>query len=280
MNISTAASTVNADEISMEAIEAMIDDPAPSVDVEATSDIVEASIESIDADVEEAALAGAEQSSTIKALYEEADSAAPEVSAGDTPKTDSEATPPVEPVKAKKAKAPKVVKAPVPTFHSHSKSGVLLHKLGGVRDVLNTEVGDFSLDPADQLVKQDALLAVLDGDAAKKVGEKAIMLLTGKAATQEVLKRTFTVLARDGFLSSGDKGNLVVDLLAKPYSIGTARSQSNQMFALLPMLNIATKASKGVFVPNANSTVLANTLAVLGLTLAPTPAIAGVPSVA
>ncbi|MCY1306063.1 hypothetical protein D9M70_558970 [compost metagenome] len=78
------------------------------------------------------------------------------------------------------------------------------------------------------------------------------------------MRRTFTVLHRDGFLTSGEKGNLQLDLLAKPYSLGTARAQSSQMFALLPLLKIATR-EKGKMVANPDSALLPQIKARLAL---------------
>jgi hypothetical protein len=78
------------------------------------------------------------------------------------------------------------------------------------------------------------------------------------------MRRTFTVLHRDGQITGGMKGNLHLELLAKPYSSGTAASQGNQMFMLLPLIGVCLK-EKGKMVPNPHSPLLAMINAGLGL---------------
>jgi hypothetical protein len=271
--------------LNMDQLDALLDNPIPDDD-EAIDSLLSAGTEIPDDDlvasIEKDVKIIERQNDVLSRV--EAEQPTIRAAEGDEPVTSAEtadAEPAVEaePTKGKKGgrkkaatpKEPKV-KEPKPErlyYHSASKSAVLLHKIGGARDVLNLELADFTLSKEEQTVKQDAILAALDADAAKKVGEKAVMLLTGKAASQEVLKRAFTVLARDGYLTSGDKGNLQVNLLAKPYSLGTARSQANQIFALFPLLKITARDGKGRQVPNLQSTVLANVLRDLGLTLKP-----------
>ena len=87
------------------------------------------------------------------------------------------------------------------------------------------------------------------------------MLLTWMAsgkdtsALNEVLLRSFSVLFKDGELTSGNKGNLQTNLLSKPYSPGTAASQANQMFMLFPILGI-THREKGRMVINPDSAIV------------------------
>jgi hypothetical protein len=80
----------------------------------------------------------------------------------------------------------------------------------------------------------------------------------------EVMATAFKVLKRDGYLTSGDKGNLQLALRSK-YSVGTARSQANQMFSLFPFLKITVKGEKGKMVPNEKSLLLHGAYNVLGL---------------
>jgi hypothetical protein len=76
--------------------------------------------------------------------------------------------------------------------------------------------------------------------------------------------RAFTTLVREGELTSGDKGNLQQDLLAKPYSLGTARSQANQVFMLFPFFKITVK-EKGKMIMNPDSVMLAKARAQLAI---------------
>lgn len=189
-----------------------------------------------------------------------------EAAVGGTPEVTAEAPK----RKVKGAKAPKPEKAPAAprvTFHGHSKSAVLDNRLGGLStEFLVLENSDALLDPADLATKQAALKSELDTKVAKKVAEKCIMLfkwIKNGGELNEVMKRAFTVLVRDGKLTSGDKGNLQIALRDK-YSTGTARSQSNQMFCLFPFLKITVK-SKGEMVPNDESVILALAKTKLGL---------------
>jgi len=203
-------------------------------------------------------------------LYAEQE--APEAAGeGDAPQTDAAAVTDQEKPKkarAKKEKEPKAPKEPRPTSVTHKPGDLLIAKLGAkANDYLI-----FDLDSVANEIKRDAFVERMnDREAiADKVKDKITMLVTwlasGKDADglNEVLRRTFTVLAKDGALTSGDKGNLQLDLLAKPYSMGTARSQASQMFMALPELGMVIK-TKGQMVPNPNSIMLQAVNAQLGL---------------
>lgn len=148
-------------------------------------------------------------------------------------------------------------KKPRVTYYANSLRDVLLDRLNGKTDVLSLVEGDRATP---ELVKEteQAIHEAVKKGMAKKVGQKAIMLFEYLAVggeLNEVIARTFKVLNRDGHLTSGDKGNLQQDLLSKPYSVGTARSQANQMFTMLPSLKVVVKDGKGKWIPNASSTI-------------------------
>jgi hypothetical protein len=172
--------------------------------------------------------------------------------------------------KQKEPKAPKEPKELRATSVTHKPGALLKAKLGATaNDFLVFSLGDIELPVPEMLAKVDAFVARMDDkDAiADKVREKIILLLTwvknnGKLNT--VLERTIRLLVKDGQLTSGDKGNLQTDLLAKPFSTGTARSQSNQMFMALPEVGICLK-EKGRMVPNPDSTLLPIIISMLGL---------------
>jgi hypothetical protein len=148
-----------------------------------------------------------------------------------------------------------------------SKSQKVATKLGEkASEFLVLELADAELDEEALKAKQEAVLAEID-TLAKKVSEKAVQLfgwLKNGGSLNEVMKRTFEVLAKDGEITSGEKGNLQQNLLAKPYSKGTAASQANQMFMLLPMLRV-TKREKGRMIANPDSLILAKAKSELGL---------------
>jgi hypothetical protein len=148
-----------------------------------------------------------------------------------------------------------------------TKSQKVASKLGDkVSEFLVLEMADAELDEAALKAKQETVLAEID-TLAKKVSEKAVQLfgwMRNGGSLNEVMKRTFEVLAKEGELTSGEKGNLQQNLLAKPYSKGTAASQANQMFMLLPMLKV-TRREKGRMIANPDSLILAKAKAELGL---------------
>lgn len=160
--------------------------------------------------------------------------------------------------------------APAPRMTFAKKSEKIAHKLGEkARDYLVLDIKDAELTDEALELKQATLLKFIDEELAVKVGEKAVMLfgyLRNGGKLNEIMRRTFTVLIRDGFLTSGAKGNLVTNFEMKPYSPGTSASQSNQMFALFPLLKICTgKAVGGRMEMNPDSTILLKMREELGL---------------
>lgn len=251
--IETATTKKAAKSSALVAVESgMIDALLRGLDDETVADPV------TEADIE-AAVAGAEEDEARHELY----SAQP---AG------SDVVEPVvveaKPVKVK-AKSPKKVKEPAaPRIFFANRSDRIKHNLGGkVSDFLVLELSDIALSSEALKARQDEILGEIDNKLAKKVGEKAAQLLdwfSKGGKMNEVMRRAFTVLVKDGELTSGDGGNLQNDLLAKPYSMGTARSQANQMFMLFPFFKITVK-EKGKMVANPNSVMLAKAKDQLGL---------------
>lgn len=162
-------------------------------------------------------------------------------------------------------------KAPRATSVTHKPGDLLLAKLGEkAESYLVLNMADAELAPEEQAAKRDAFVARMnDKDAiADKVREKMSMFLLwmakGGGDLNEVLRRSLALLNAEGKLTSGDKGNLQLNLLSKPYSIGTARSQANQMFMALPELGLTIKV-KGQMEPNPDSALLPLAYALLGL---------------
>lgn len=161
-------------------------------------------------------------------------------------------------------------KAPRATSVTHKPGDLLLAKLGEkAESYLVLNMADAELAPEEQAAKRAAFVARMnDKDAiADKVKEKAIMLfvwLTNGGKLNTVMERSFRLLAEEGVLTSGDKGNLQLNLLAKPLSIGTSRSQSNQIFMLFPELKLTIK-EKGKMVANPDSALLPMIMLNLGL---------------
>lgn len=201
-----------------------------------------------------------------KASAKKADKIAPKLLDDDEPKADDlpaeDDAPKAEPKKKKEPTAPRT------TYVNASKSKVLLDRLSGDTSELVLEMSDIDLSEEELAKKQRAFLAVLNNQPAtttdgatvqKKVAEKVVILFTmfkQNKGWNEVMYRTFKLLLTDGYIQSGDKGNLVQELLKKPYSIGTARAQAGQMMQMLPLLKIATETSKGRLEINEDSTIL------------------------
>ena len=223
--------------------------------------VVEDDLSVMEAEIE-AAVAGAVADEAKIAVYAEQPAGSDTVEA-------------IEVVKpAKKAKAPKVAKAPKEPKEKKEriffskKSDRIKHKLGDkVGDFLILEVGDVVLEADALKARQDEILNDIDTKLAKKVGEKAAQLLdwySKGGKLNEIMLRAFSTLVREGELTSGDKGNLQQDLLAKPYSLGTARSQANQVFMLFPFFKITVK-EKGKMIMNPDSVMLAKARAQLAI---------------
>jgi hypothetical protein len=236
-------------------------------------------IEGNDDSIIEAAVADIEKAEAHRAIYEGEESEAPVVTEADKPKTKKVREPKKagEPKKAKEPKEPKKMKERMPTYVSNKPSEVLNARIGGKTDeMLLLEVGDIELAPDVLKKKQADLLTLLNtrpgtggtGSTQKKVAEKIVMLFDWMAKggkLNEVIRRAFEVLASDGEIISGDKGNLHAALLAKPYSVGTCRAQAGQIFAMFQMLKIVNKVEKGRFVANPDSLILMKAKADLGL---------------
>lgn len=208
-------------------------------------------------DALEAAVADIQKAEATQAIYEEQESEVEPVSEADKPTTEAL---PEEKVKAKKVKQPKEPKAPRVTSITHKPGERLLALLGGDKTWLGFLKSD---DEVAAQVRADKFIEDMnDRDAiADKVREKAVQLITWMAsgkdtsALNEVMLRAFTVLLKDGELTSGSKGNLHTNLLSKPYSPGTANSQSSQMFMLFPILGVTVK-EKGRMVINPDSAIV------------------------
>lgn len=236
-------------------------------------DLADADLDSLDLSADEATLLeaalDAEGPAGLPAEPEAPASAAPETAAA-----------PEAPKKAdKKTSAPKKPSTARTTYVNAKASEVLKSRLNGdVAGTIVLEFGDADLTPEQLAAKQSELLDLLnvrphqskDGSTQKKVAEKVVMLfayLKNGGGLNEVLRRTFTVLAKDGYVQMGKTGNLTADLLAKPYSPGTANAQGGQMMQMLPLLRIALPdtANKGRLVVNPESVIFSRMVELLGL---------------
>lgn len=99
------------------------------------------------------------------------------------------------------------------------------------------------------------VMGVID-KLAKKVAEKAVNLIRHRSNPSSIQVYTrigMDMLLRDGVITS--KG-LVDKLQATKYTIGTARSQANQIMLLFPALQVATATEKGTIALNKDSVIV------------------------
>jgi hypothetical protein len=106
--------------------------------------------------------------------------------------------------------------------------------------------------------KAEVLALFTNGAIGIKVQQRMTLLMEfaeGKSSKlNEVISRAFKVLKRDGFIMSGEKGNLHVDLMTK-YSPATARATGNNTIAAMRALKVIVKNSDGVYVRNDDSLI-------------------------
>lgn len=102
----------------------------------------------------------------------------------------------------------------------------------------------------------DALKTTVDG-LAKKVGDKAVNLLRYQNEPKKL--QNYTRVGLEYLLSNGSASSKdLTELLQKRgYTIGTARSQANQLMSLLPALKVADKMGRGLTV-NSQSLIAKN----------------------
>jgi hypothetical protein len=213
--------------------------------------ILDAALPSTPADdtaVLEAAVLGAESADLMSA------SAATEGADGSAPTGDSSDVKPEAAAGEKKAPTPRV-------------------RYANVADRLKARVGDklaeYSvLTTADAMVDDEALDAVMartmDIITAmnKKVGNRGVCFiewLSGKKASlNNVIDRLLRLLDADGYLQTGDEGNVMKNLMARPYSAASARAMGGNTVVMLKELKVILplEGHKGRFVANPDSLLL------------------------
>jgi hypothetical protein len=145
--------------------------------------------------------------------------------------------PSAEVAKTAKGTKEKKERPPHPTFTT--KSGALVHRLGGPDNIV-LESADADLSAEDLQSKVTDFLSVVDG-TAKKVQEKVINILA--SAAKGVKLSDFTKTALKLLLEKGSASSKEIyeAMIAAEWRVGTARSQSQQMMQLLPLVKIATR---------------------------------------
>lgn len=135
-----------------------------------------------------------------------------------------------------------------------AKSEALATALGDKLDtLLMVDSDDLVLPEDQQFDKRIALLEKIDG-LPKKIGEKATNLFAHVSKGAQL--SNYTRIAINFLLQNGEMTSkqLKDTYLARPYSEGTASSQTTQLMNLLPALGIAKKEA-GKLVVNPTSTL-------------------------
>jgi len=201
----------------------------------------------------------------LQAVYEEQDADAPVVVKAVAVEGDTEAEPELEPIETEAEPELEPIEieievepvvAKIKTVKGASRSAKIVTRLAKEFDdyaMLTPDWGTLSEE-----ARADKFATVIDG-MAKYVGDKAVNLfafLKTGGALSVVTARAFEVLLKDGHVTGGKDGNMVQNLLAKPYSIGTANSQSNQILQLFTQLEIGKRTARGTVIVNEDSVIL------------------------
>lgn len=157
---------------------------------------------------------------------------------------------------------PKAKRVATPRKHYTDKVERLKDRVGDMLSeytVLTTE---------DALVDESELGAVMErtmeiiramNSKEKNRASNFIEFLSGKRAKlNTVLERVLTVLDRDGLVQTGNEGNVMKDLIARPYSPASARAMGGNtisMYADLKVI-IPEAGARGKFVANPDSLLL------------------------
>lgn len=148
-------------------------------------------------------------------------------------------------------------------------------KVERISDKLGAELGSYTvltlsdaqLTGDELAAKQKETLEIIN-KAGVKVQNRMTLLMefvAGKSSKlNEVIERAFRILKKDGFIKSGEKGNLHADLMTK-YSLASARAMGNNTIACLRDLSVIVKDASGNYVPNAESLIFHKTNDLLGL---------------
>jgi len=173
---------------------------------------------------------------------------------------------------------PKAARAP--RVHYQNKTDRIKARLGAnLGDYLVLEIADASLEGDALKAKQDETLAVIDAMSVKVKNRASLLMdfLSGKTAKpNEILKRALDVLAADGKITTGDKGNLHLNLLAKPYSVSAARAMGRNTLTVMEKTKMIVAGTKGEFLPNPQSLFLAMAQQMLNPASEPLPEEPGV----
>lgn len=212
-----------------------------------------------------------EPTEVVEAVEATVEEAAPV--AGEKPKKDKANKKTKQGKKVKAAKAPKEPK-PAAEPKAPKEPRVFFGK-DKVRRLSTTVAPDFLvLTTADAMLEGEALTAAQEatkeligkmGDKVKNRATNLIEAVAGRGKLNNISTTALNVLARDGFIQTGDKGNFHAALLAKPYSPAAARAMGNNTVHAFRLLQVVV-GEKGRYVANPDSVYLSILAGQMGLT--------------
>lgn len=167
-----------------------------------------------------------------------------------------------KPKRERKKKEPAADAAPKTpkVYWGKNKLGRLEAGLGDkLKDYLLLTVSEAALEGEELTARVAENTAMFKG-LGVKVQNRATNLIEFAAGKRNglngVIETTIRLLAADGQLTTGDKGNVISALVAHPYSIGAARAMGNNTINMLRNLQMVDLGAKGVLVPNPDSLLL------------------------
>lgn len=217
---------------------------APEVTQDVPTDIIDAAV------------------SGIEAIEVSMDMALPgEVLPGAAPTIETKAAKAVKKSKAvKAAKEPAAAKVPTVRKFYTDKTERLKDKLGddlAGYSVLTLKYADVADGELIGVMESTMLLIRSMNKKEQNWAVKFIEYMAGKKGTiSEVTGRILKVLDRDGFISTGNDGNVFKDLVARPYSPGSARAMGGNNIGMLTDLKLIMADGKGRYIANPDSVLL------------------------
>lgn len=167
---------------------------------------------------------------------------------------------------------PKAPKAKVPKKFYADKVDRIIDRLGSEAVSFTVlTLADAGVDDEQLRFRMEETFAIIKGLNVKEKNRAGFLMdfLSGKTAKlSNVLETTLRVLHRDGEITTGKVGNLLNELLAKPYSIASARAMSSNTLGMYAALKLLKEDGKGRFLANPDSTLLAAANAKLGFVAA------------
>ena len=122
--------------------------------------------------------------------------------------------------------------------------------------VLTTEdaLDDAAVSAA--MTKTLEIIHAMNSKEKNRAGNFMEFIAGKRAKLNNVLDRVLKTLDRDGFLTTGNEGNVFKDLIARPYSPASARAMGGNTVSMFADLKVIVADGKGRFIANPDSLLL------------------------